>query len=543
MTTTILHGVHYAVRENRNSITKQWCNHKPTLILAPANGMSPWKLDARNKFPDDLIVKLFFDSPGRAPEEDRAQTLGKTASDLEAYVKSLDPNDPNTERVTPPGRQNDPRTIPGFLVSEIVVDEYHTHSSSTTGFLSKYVKADKWQYSKFGVGIALIPCSADAISPDGEDEGRPSLGDVANNTPLRGGPNNTPTKPVETPVERQLSPDSDISGKESKATFEARKRAVVQKIEEDWHLSRGGKPKTETVQADLRGLKLDGEWLETERAKVPRVIPAPRLVLATPTPSARRKKATLPIVIELEEDWQMEEDWRLARGGEAKVEKIQRGVRALKRDGEWLEIEKVRVPRVMPTTPKQELGHSPFSGTKGGEREEEERHDSICARPEAFLQLSLSDLMGGVREARQRKIVLFCNWPHNQFDYEVSCCTAGLPFVTVKAEQTWAQRDRAVADFQDPLHPSRILITSLRIISTSLNLQSATRVIMVDVPPSAATYYQAMSRVWRIGQTHTAEVEVLLLDNDNSVDQLVAANMEKKQVSVIAGLTIWHRTS
>ncbi|GAB7354672.1 hypothetical protein MBLNU459_g5099t2 [Dothideomycetes sp. NU459] len=108
---------------------------QPTLILATANGISPWKLDARNKFPDDLNVKLFFDSSGGAPEEDRAQTLGKTASELEAYVKSLDPDDPNTERVIPPSFEE----AAAILGIELPQCPDPTHAPTDPAALAAYI--------------------------------------------------------------------------------------------------------------------------------------------------------------------------------------------------------------------------------------------------------------------------------------------------------------------------------------------------------------------------------------------------------------------
>ncbi|GAB7354673.1 hypothetical protein MBLNU459_g5099t1 [Dothideomycetes sp. NU459] len=87
------------------------------------------------QFPDDLNVKLFFDSSGGAPEEDRAQTLGKTASELEAYVKSLDPDDPNTERVIPPSFEE----AAAILGIELPQCPDPTHAPTDPAALAAYI--------------------------------------------------------------------------------------------------------------------------------------------------------------------------------------------------------------------------------------------------------------------------------------------------------------------------------------------------------------------------------------------------------------------
>lgn len=124
-----------------------------------------------------------------------------------------------------------------------------------------------------------------------------------------------------------------------------------------------------------------------------------------------------------------------------------------------------------------------------------------------------------------RKLVVFSNWPLVDFDLRITCSTLGLPFVSVSAQMSAAAREAAVREFSDHNSPVKILFSSLRVGAQLLNLQVATREIIVDYPTNAGISLQAIDRVNRIGQTERPEVHILMCAN--TVDQIVAARTEE----------------
>lgn len=77
-------------------------------------------------------------------------------------------------------------------------------------------------------------------------------------------------------------------------------------------------------------------------------------------------------------------------------------------------------------------------------------------------------------------------------------------------EQTMQQRAQAVQDFISPAHESKVLVTSLRTGGQALNLQTASKVIMINFLGTMASAMQAAARVHRIGQEKKVEIVLLL---------------------------------
>lgn len=68
-------------------------------------------------------------------------------------------------------------------------------------------------------------------------------------------------------------------------------------------------------------------------------------------------------------------------------------------------------------------------------------------------------------------------------------------FLAIRSMHKQADRDDAVTKFNDPNHPSRTLVTSLRLCATAVNLQrSCCAVVFVDVPTNAQTAAQGVDR-------------------------------------------------
>ncbi|KAK3081783.1 hypothetical protein LTS18_002789 [Coniosporium uncinatum] len=72
--------------------------YKPTLILCPSNAFLAWKGDIKKYFPG---IKLYtwFGAPNKAKASEAATMIGNAPENLEAFVKGLDPNNPETLKV------------------------------------------------------------------------------------------------------------------------------------------------------------------------------------------------------------------------------------------------------------------------------------------------------------------------------------------------------------------------------------------------------------------------------------------------------------
>lgn len=70
-----------------------------------------------------------------------------------------------------------------------------------------------------------------------------------------------------------------------------------------------------------------------------------------------------------------------------------------------------------------------------------------------------------------------------------------------------------------------MLITKTSIAGFGLNLQNAHRMTFVGLSDSFESYYQAVRRCWRFGQTQPVEAHVILSD----VEQEIYQNVKRKE--------------
>ena len=76
----------------------------------------------------------------------------------------------------------------------------------------------------------------------------------------------------------------------------------------------------------------------------------------------------------------------------------------------------------------------------------------------------------------------------------------GFNVLDIRAVYKLAERDGATNSFNDPNSNVQILVTSLRISATAINLyHNYSDVIFVDTPSNAQTALQASGQVLRIG--------------------------------------------
>lgn len=95
--------------------------------------------------------------------------------------------------------------------------------------------------------------------------------------------------------------------------------------------------------------------------------------------------------------------------------------------------------------------------------------------------------------------------------------------VEVTGSQSIDEKEAALDAFSDGT--TRVLVTKAAIAGFGLNFQHCARVAFVGVTDSYESYYQAVRRCWRFGQTRAVDVHLFASEAEGAV----ARNMTKKQ--------------
>lgn len=95
--------------------------------------------------------------------------------------------------------------------------------------------------------------------------------------------------------------------------------------------------------------------------------------------------------------------------------------------------------------------------------------------------------------------------------------------VEVRGSMDIDQKESALAGFASGKH--RVIVTKPSISGWGLNWQHSARVAFVGVTDSWESYYQAVRRCWRFGQTRPVQVHVFATDREGSV----LANLMRKE--------------
>ncbi len=108
--------------------------------------------------------------------------------------------------------------------------------------------------------------------------------------------------------------------------------------------------------------------------------------------------------------------------------------------------------------------------------------------------------------------------------------------IFIRSKHKQQDREAAVRAFNNKDNPIQILIMSLKICSTALNLQhDYSDVIFLDIPSSAQGALEAGARVVRIGQNRA--YRYYIPTSDHSYDQVLQALAAQKMISIIGGYT------
>lgn len=95
--------------------------------------------------------------------------------------------------------------------------------------------------------------------------------------------------------------------------------------------------------------------------------------------------------------------------------------------------------------------------------------------------------------------------------------------VNVHGAQSAEEKAQAFLAFADRQH--RVLITKPSMAAFGLNLQNCARQAFVGLSDSYETYFQAIRRSWRYGQTRPVRVHIVL----SELEAQIAANVRRKE--------------
>lgn len=146
----------------------------------------------------------------------------------------------------------------------------------------------------------------------------------------------------------------------------------------------------------------------------------------------------------------------------------------------------------------------------------------------------LAELLAGLAEQPDRKIVLFSEWRRMLDEIEPLMRQVGLEFVRLDGQVPQSQRPPLIKKFQTDPGCRVILMTNAG--STGLNLQSANTVINVDLPWNPAVLEQRIARAHRMGQKNP--VHVYLLVTEDTLEERLLDTLAAKQELATAALDI-----
>lgn len=113
-------------------------------------------------------------------------------------------------------------------------------------------------------------------------------------------------------------------------------------------------------------------------------------------------------------------------------------------------------------------------------------------------------------------------WCHT--DYEADAVTALLPdAVEVRGSESPAVKERKLRDFAEGR--IRILVTKPVIAGYGLNFQHCNRMAFIGLSYSMESYYQAVRRAWRFGQSREVVCHVVLAETEATLTETIARKL------------------
>lgn len=112
----------------------------------------------------------------------------------------------------------------------------------------------------------------------------------------------------------------------------------------------------------------------------------------------------------------------------------------------------------------------------------------------------------------------------------VSCRIKTLCYTSRHSQ---SEKDQVVEAFNNPQSPYTCLVTTLQLSAFGLNLhKSCHRGIIMELPSNHATLLNAIGRLWRIGQKHDVNWEILMARH--SFDAYIETSIMSKYCNILA---------
>lgn len=154
----------------------------------------------------------------------------------------------------------------------------------------------------------------------------------------------------------------------------------------------------------------------------------------------------------------------------------------------------------------------------------------------------LHDCLFPTDGGKRTKIILFTNWPLEQWLLAFFLDLLGINTVEIKSSMNLDQKQALMDDFNNPQMPISVLLTSFKACSVGVNLhRDCHKVCMLGMPENVNTLLQAIGRVHRLGQKEDQLIWILGLDH--SYDQWIQAKVARKfRAQVLGEASLKHKT-
>lgn len=87
----------------------------------------------------------------------------------------------------------------------------------------------------------------------------------------------------------------------------------------------------------------------------------------------------------------------------------------------------------------------------------------------------------------KRKVLIFCHWPLTEQQVKAFLSNLQFRILSIRSSHTPSERERTRREFNNPLHDSEVLVTTIRVSSSSVNLHyGCLDIVFVDVLPNCS---------------------------------------------------------
>ncbi|KAF6235521.1 hypothetical protein HO173_006204 [Letharia columbiana] len=83
----------------------------------------------------------------------------------------------------------------------------------------------------------------------------------------------------------------------------------------------------------------------------------------------------------------------------------------------------------------------------------------------------IAELVHQICNKNGRKVIVFCDWPSTAWLVEILLMVLGFNVISIRAKHRLKDREAAIAQFNDKTCPVQVLVTSVKVSATSVNLQ------------------------------------------------------------------------